>query len=156
MFEKLWLCWSITDNPKFVSVHLIPFLPVTLARCVPLKPPLASSGLRLSPLWQSVQYILSSPFCAAGSFFLTLAALSAAAVIQLNIITVGPRQHTHTHATGAHPLYPGPQLTIKWVAIGAIQQSHKGSNKTPGSQHQTCLCQVRVHGSVYSHVRWEL
>lgn len=64
-----------------------------------------------------------------------LSVLPATPVIQLNVITEGALQHTHTPLKPTPPT-PGLQLTIKRLPSKTIQHQHKSFNNTPLSQHQ--------------------
>lgn len=118
MFEKLWFCWSVTDNPKFVSVHLIPFLSVKLASLLNLFLSLYFTlDFFLCHLLFCVCLICPSLTVLCGSFFffLSYATLSLSSLPHHSSNWVSSQKvHVSTHIH-THPLEPTPSpLASSW------------------------------------------
>lgn len=111
MFEKLLFWWSLTDNPKFVSVSSSP----------------SQSAVRLAACFVCLMSVFKIFLQPVFLFHSPLTVLSTTSSIQLKAITEGPCQHTHMHNPAPHPGLPPSQT---------IQHPHKSFNNTVLSYHQ--------------------
>ena len=120
MIEKVHFWWSITDNPRFVSVSLMPFQSVRRPRF-----PSVTQRFLLFGFLSSVSKITLVSFSALLSSSCSLCHTSHASECQHRTSMSADTQFKPP------PTTPGLPLTIKRPPSKTIQDPHKSFNKAP-------------------------